>query len=148
MVTKSKRLIMEKVSEVSMPFRVFLGSESQYKHEREHIAEILKNISSKYPDSKINKATLYRTLSFSEEQNLVSSITFKHNGQKSYEANTQEHHDHLICISCGTIIEFVEDEIEELQNKIAKEHDFYLLSHSLNLYGLCQKCSKTDRQNR
>lgn len=96
-------------------------------------------IRQKYPESNIGIATVYRTLGFLEESNLISSISFGVDGKK-YESNTKKHHDHLICTSCGAIFEFVDEEIEQRQEVMAKIHNFQIASHSMQIYGLCQKC--------
>ena len=85
-------------------------------------------------DSKISIATVYRTVKLFEEAGIVAKHDFK--GTKArYEQTTQEHHDHLIDIESGTIIEFQNEEIEVLQKKIAEELGFELIDHRLELYG-------------
>jgi len=96
-------------------------------------------ISKEHPDLKIGIATIYRALSFLEEVNLISSIALSDDGKK-FEANLKDHHDHIICVKCNNIIEFVSDEIEEAQKKIAKENGFKLLDHTMYLYGICKDC--------
>ena len=62
-------------------------------------------------------------------------------GKARYEYNSNfDHHDHLICNSCGKIIEFHDDDIEKLQKRIASEHGFNLLDHSHKLFGICGDC--------
>ncbi|NPA04032.1 MAG: transcriptional repressor [Epsilonproteobacteria bacterium] len=89
----------------------------------------------------IGLATVYRTLSLLEKENLVTSISFGSEGKK-YELNRGEHHDHMICIKCGKIIEFFKEELERLQERIAKDNGFKLLSHQLNMYGICKECQR------
>ena len=101
--------------------------------------EIHSIIQKDYPEQNIGIATIYRTLNFLEEVNLISSISFGKDGKK-YEGNTDEHHDHLICTSCGKIVEFLDDDIEKRQNDIAKTNGFQITDHSMQIYGLCQKC--------
>ncbi len=96
-------------------------------------------ISKEHPDLKIGIATIYRALSFLEEVNLISSIALNDDGKK-FEANLKEHHDHIICVECNDIIEFVSDDIEKAQEKIAQENGFKLLDHTMYLYGVCKKC--------
>jgi len=103
--------------------------------------EIYNRILKQYPEEKIGIATVYRALTFLEEESLISSISFGNDGKK-YETNFKEHHDHLICIKCDKIIEFVNEKIETEQEKIAKENGFELLDHSMYLYGICSDCSK------
>jgi Fur family ferric uptake transcriptional regulator len=110
-------------------------------HAQEHLtAEEIYNLIKKHePESNIGIATVYRALSFLEEVDLIASINFGTEGKK-YESNNKEHHDHLICTACGKIVEFVDDEIEKRQNKVAKANNFKIISHSMQLYGLCQSC--------
>ncbi|MFC1683490.1 Fur family transcriptional regulator, partial [Candidatus Zixiibacteriota bacterium] len=66
-------------------------------------------------------------------------------GITRYEPRSgSEHHDHLICISCGAIIEFENQKIEQLQNEMALRNDFTVLRHSLKLYGYCKKCRRAE----
>mgnify|MGYP001129619764 CR=1 FL=1 len=108
-------------------------------HAQEHLTadEIYNLIKKHEPESNIGIATVYRALSFLEEVDLIASINFGTEGKK-YESNNKEHHDHLICTACGKIVEFVDDEIEKRQNKVAKANNFKIISHSMQLYGLCQ----------
>ncbi|MFA7084513.1 MAG: Fur family transcriptional regulator [Arcobacteraceae bacterium] len=110
-------------------------------HAQEHLTaeEIYNLIKKQEPTSNIGIATVYRALSFLEEVDLITSIAFGAEGKK-YESNSKEHHDHLICTQCGKIIEFIDDEIEKRQEKIAKQNKFKVTSHSMQLYGLCQNC--------
>jgi len=110
-------------------------------HAEDHLTaeEVYNEIKSKYSDSNIGIATVYRALSFLEEVDLITSINFGTDGKK-YESNAKSHHDHLICTNCGTIIEFLDDEIEKRQERIAKKNKFKITSHSMQLYGLCEKC--------
>lgn len=101
--------------------------------------EVYNLIKTKKPDSNIGIATVYRALGFLEEVNLITSITFGSDGKK-YESNTKEHHDHLICTDCGKIVEFMDDEIEKRQDRIAKKNKFKITSHSMQLYGMCEAC--------
>jgi len=110
-------------------------------HAQEHLTaeEIYNLIKIKEPDSNIGIATVYRALSFLEEVDLIASIAFGSEGKK-YESNAKAHHDHLICTSCGKIVEFVDEEIEKRQEKIAKQNNFKVTSHSMQLYGICSNC--------
>jgi Fur family ferric uptake transcriptional regulator len=92
-----------------------------------------------YPDANIGIATVYRTLTLLEESDMVSSISFGAQGKK-YELGLKKHHDHLICTSCGDIIEFLDDIIEEQQEKIAKKYNFKMTDHTMKIFGLCQNC--------
>tara|TARA_X000000368_G_C22902926_1_gene654937 strand:- start:92 stop:502 length:411 start_codon:yes stop_codon:yes gene_type:complete len=85
-------------------------------------------------DSKISIATVYRTVKLFEEAGVVAKHDFK--GTKArYEEATQEHHDHLIDVNTGEITEFVNEEIEKLQEKVAAKLGYKLVDHRLELYG-------------
>jgi len=86
-------------------------------------------------DPKISIATVYRTVRLFEEANIVERHDFG-DGRSRYEEATDEHHDHLIDIQSGKVIEFQNAEIEELQEKIAKKHGMKLVGHRLELYGV------------
>ena len=101
--------------------------------------EVLDIVKEKYPNQKIGIATIYRTLNFLEEVNLISSISFGKEGKK-YEGNTSKHHDHIICTSCEQIVEFLDDEIEQKQEKIALENGFIITDHTMQIFGVCSAC--------
>ena len=89
-------------------------------------------------DSKISIATVYRTVKLFEESGILTKHEFK--GRKArYEELNEGHHDHLIDIKTGEIIEFVDDEIEKLQNKVAEKYGYKLVDHKLELYGIKKK---------
>ena len=85
-------------------------------------------------DNKISIATVYRTVKLFEEAGVVSKHDFKGNKAR-YEQAPQEHHDHLIDINTGEIIEFVNEDIEKLQRKVAEKLGYNLVDHRLELYG-------------
>ena len=85
-------------------------------------------------DSKISIATVYRTVKLFEEAGIVAKHDFKGNKAR-YEGASQEHHDHLIDINTGEIIEFVDNDIEKLQKKAAEKLGYKLVDHRLELYG-------------
>ena len=89
-------------------------------------------------DSKISIATVYRTVKLFEESGILTRHDFK--GRKArYEELSEQHHDHLIDIKSGEIIEFVDNEIEELQKKVAEKYGYDLVDHKLELYGVKKK---------
>jgi len=98
-----------------------------------------KLIQAQYPKLKVGIATVYRTLSLLEESDIVRSLSFGSQGKK-YELGAKEHHDHMICTACGSITEFVDEEIEDRQQKIAQELGFKMSDHSMQIYGICKKC--------
>ena len=89
-------------------------------------------------DKKISIATVYRTVKLFEEAGIVEKHDFK-GGKARYEELNEGHHDHLIDIKSGEIIEFVDDEIEKLQEKIAEKYGYRLVDHKLELYGVKKK---------
>ena len=89
-------------------------------------------------DSKISIATVYRTVKLFEESGILTKHEFK-GGKARYETLNESHHDHLIDIKTGEIIEFVDDEIEKLQEKVAEKYGYKLVDHKLELYGVKKK---------
>ena len=87
-------------------------------------------------DKKISVATVYRTVKLLEENGIIDKHEFKA-GKARYEVSTENHHDHLIDINSGEIIEFIDDDIEKLKKKIANKHGYELIDHRLELY--CKK---------
>ena len=86
-------------------------------------------------DPKISIATVYRTVKLFEEAGILTKHDFK-GGKARYEAMIESHHDHLIDIKTGEIIEFVDEEIENLQKKVAEKYGYTLVDHKLELYGV------------
>jgi len=89
-------------------------------------------------DSKISIATVYRTVKLFEEAGIITKHDFK-GGKARYEEVNEGHHDHLIDVNSGEIIEFVDDEIEILQKKVAEKYGYDLVDHKLELYGIKKK---------
>tara|TARA_B100001559_G_C16011072_1_gene398964 strand:- start:66 stop:476 length:411 start_codon:yes stop_codon:yes gene_type:complete len=101
-----------------------------------NVDELYKRVS--ILDSKISIATVYRTVKLFEEAGILAKHEFK--GEKArYEELNEGHHDHLIDVQSGKIIEFVDDEIEMLQKKVAKKLGYDLVDHKLELYGVKKK---------
>ena len=89
-------------------------------------------------DPKISIATVYRTVKLLEEEGIVTKHDFK--GKKArYEELSESHHDHLIDVKTGEIVEFVDEEIEILQKKVAEKLGYNLIDHKLELYGIKKK---------
>ena len=86
----------------------------------------------------IGLATVYRVLMQFEQAGVLKRSNFE-SGKAVFELNAGEHHDHLVCLTCGRVEEFFDAEIEKRQHKIAKEKGFTLEDHSLALYGVCTK---------
>jgi len=81
----------------------------------------------------IGLATVYRVLTQFEAAGLVTRHNFE-GGHSVFELDEGEHHDHMVCVETGDVIEFVDEDIERLQHEIARKHDFELIDHSLVLY--------------
>ena len=93
----------------------------------------------------VGMATIYRALANFEKAGILSKSTFD-DGRAIYEINEGPHHDHIVCIDCGNVEEFVDEEIEKRQKKIATQKGYSLKSHSLVLYGSCSQClGKVDK---
>lgn len=92
-------------------------------------------------DSRISIATVYRTMRLFEEAGVVERHDFQ-DGRSRYEEASEDHHDHLIDLRSGEVIEFVNEEIEKLQRRIAEEHGYKLVDHRLELYGVPLKKSE------
>jgi len=101
-----------------------------------NVDELYKRVSK--IDEKISIATVYRTVKLFEESGILAKHDFK-GGKARYEELNEGHHDHLIDIKSGEIIEFVDNEIEELQKKVAEKYGYKLVDHKLELYGIKKK---------
>jgi len=105
-------------------------------HDHPDVDELYNRVSK--IDSKISIATVYRTVKLFEESGILTKHEFK--GDKArYEELNEGHHDHLIDIKSGEIIEFIDDEIEKLQKKVAEKYGYKLVDHKLELYGVKKK---------
>lgn len=109
----------------------------------EHLSadELHEIVKEKYKEQNIGIATIYRTLNFLEEVNLISSISFGKDGKRYESKNENEHHDHIICTSCGLIVEFYDDKIEQQQELVASKNGFTITDHTLQLFGICTACT-------
>ena len=101
-----------------------------------NVDELYKRVSK--IDSKISIATIYRTVKLFEEAGILAKHDFR-GGKARYEELSEGHHDHLIDIKTGEIIEFVDDEIEKRQKKVADKYGYELVDHKLELYGIKKK---------
>lgn len=89
-------------------------------------------------DPKISIATVYRTVRLMEEANILRKHDFG-DGRARFEESSSDHHDHLIDLNSGEVIEFTNDEIEKLQEMVAKKLGYQLIGHKLELYGVKKK---------
>ena len=94
---------------------------------------------------RIGPATVYRTMKLLTDAGIATARHFE-GGQTKYEAAfDRKHHDHMICVLCGNIEEFENERIEELQDRVAREHGFLVTNHKLELYGHCRSCRERRR---
>ena len=117
--------------------KIISKSKSEYGESDHPDVDELYNRVSKV-DPKISIATVYRTVKLFEEAGILTKHDFK-GGKARYEAMIESHHDHLIDIKTGEIIEFVDDDIEKLQKKVAEKYGYTLVDHKLELYGVKKK---------
>ena len=91
----------------------------------------------------VSRATVYRTMDILVTHNFARKIDIG-DGRARYETKINHpHHDHMICIECGQITEFMSDEIETLQDEVCEEYNFKLIRHIHQLFGICSKCIDT-----
>jgi len=99
-------------------------------------------------DDSVSRGTVYRTLALLHEAGMVEKHDFRY-GAPNYEVtHGKAHHDHLMCVHCGEIIEFQEPRWEILQEQAARRFGYQLLSHTHKLYGLCRTCQRLDPKAR
>jgi len=93
-------------------------------------------------DPKVSRATVYRTLTVLEEAGFVEGLETGDGGRKFEHVLGHEHHDHMVCLRCGKIIEFRDDELERRQELAAAREGFSIQRHSLRIYGHCRDCAE------
>tara|TARA_B100000965_G_scaffold370104_1_gene357975 strand:+ start:4913 stop:5341 length:429 start_codon:yes stop_codon:yes gene_type:complete len=126
-LTEQRKIIAKIISE---------SKEEYGESDHPDVDELYKRVSK--IDSKISIATVYRTVKLFEEAGILTKHDFK-GGKARYEAIVESHHDHLIDVKTGEIIEFVDEEIEKLQKKVADKYGYDLVDHKLELYGVKKK---------
>jgi Fur family ferric uptake transcriptional regulator len=109
---------------------IFENSKKRHLTAEEVFMELLVN------DAEIGLATVYRILMQFVEAGMLDKSSFD-SGKAVFELNEGHHHDHLVCVRCGKVEEFFDEEIEARQKEIAVRHGFKLLDHAMSLYGLC-----------
>jgi Fur family ferric uptake transcriptional regulator len=92
-------------------------------------------------DEDIGLATVYRVLTQFQEAGLVTRHNFE-GGHSVFELDLGTHHDHLVCVKCGKVDEFIDQVIEDRQKEIAEKAGYRITDHSLNMYGICPDCQK------
>ena len=126
-LTEQRKIIAKVISE---------SKELYGESDHPDVDELYKRVSK--IDSKISIATVYRTVKLLEESGILTKHDFK-GGKARYEQINESHHDHLIDIKTGEIIEFVDEDIEILQKKVADKYGYSLVDHKLELYGVKKK---------
>ena len=126
-LTDQRRIIVKVLSE---------SKETYGESDHPDVDELYNRVSKE--DSKISIATVYRTVKVLEEAGILVKHDFKA-GKARYEQIRESHHDHLIDVKTGEIIEFVDEEIEKLQKKVADKYGYQLVDHKLELYGIKKK---------
>jgi len=102
--------------------------------------ELYRLVQKKYPA--IGYATIYRTLKLLCECGLCRELKFEDGTTRYEHLYGHKHHDHLICIKCGRVVEVVDSQIESLQEKLFRQYGFYPQRHRMELYGICKKCKR------
>ena len=126
-LTEQRKIIAKVISE---------SKEAYGKSDHPDVDELYNRVSK--IDPKISIATVYRTVKLFEETGILTKHEFK-GGKARYEELNEGHHDHLIDVKTGEIIEFVDEEIEKLQKKVAEKYGYKLVDHKLELYGVKKK---------
>ena len=143
LLTDFKQLLKKNGLKFTIQREVIL--ETLYNSDEHLTPEALhKKIQETHPDLKAGIATIYRTLSLLENEEIVTSLSFGAQGKK-YELGAKEHHDHMICNECGSITEFVDEAIEKRQHLIAEAYGFDMHDHSMQIYGICAKCRQSNK---
>ena len=102
--------------------------------------ELYKVVQKKYPQ--IGYATVYRTLKLLANSGIATASRFGHKSARFEMSRRDQHHDHLVCTECGDIIEFESEQIENIQETVARKKGFTITHHKLVLYGICRSCNK------
>ena len=122
---------------------------------RRRILEVLENSPSRHMNAEevydhlresgedVGLATVYRVLTQFENAGLITKHNFE-SGHSVFELNQGEHHDHILCVKCGKVEEFLDEVIEQRQRDIAKNAGFTMTDHALYIYGICAECQKQE----
>ncbi len=93
-------------------------------------------------DKTVSRSTIYRTIKLLQEFGVIKEV-IKQGSRTIYEfVAGKAHHDHLVCVECGKIIEFVNEDIEKLQDEVCDQYDFQPLHHRLEIFGICADCRR------
>jgi Fur family ferric uptake transcriptional regulator len=133
--TQDLRSVGLKVTLPRIKILEILEKQTEVRHlTAEQVYKVLLN-----ENEEIGLATVYRVLTQFEAAGLVTRQHFE-GGNSVFELNRGDHHDHIVCVKCGRIDEFIDQTIEKRQKQIAKELGYVLTDHSLCLYGFCSSC--------
>ena len=95
--------------------------------------------------NRISRATIYRTLPLLEESGLIRRVVFIDKHTHYEHVYGHMHHEHLICLTCGNVIEFYKKSLEDTLEEVVRENEFHSLAHKLEITGYCKDCSKQNR---
>ncbi len=133
LLTKGKRLTQERKNVVDEVFA---------SHQHFDPDQLINHVSTRKDARRVSRSTVYRTIALLEEAGLLRKVA-RANGRDVYEHDYgYPQHGHLICQKCGSMIEFSEETISKIIEKVAAEHEFRLTGHRLEVYGNCSKCSR------
>ncbi len=118
-----------------------------FKH-KDHVSAEELYVQIRKKDPSIGLATVYRTLRLLVDAGLASVRNFGEGTARYEPSKADSHHDHLICLDCGQIVEFENPKIENLQELVAARHKFQVTNHKLELYGRCQDCQRKEKRSR
>jgi Fur family ferric uptake transcriptional regulator len=122
-------------SQRSLIVRTALSTHEHYTAEQ--LLELCRKV-----DPKVSRATVYRTLAVLEEAGFVEGLDTGDGGRRFEHVLNHEHHDHMVCVHCGAIHEFRDEELERRQEAAAKRAGFQIERHSLRIYGRCRDCQR------
>lgn len=130
-----KRTRLKRTDQRDLILDVFIGTEGHMSVEE--LYDLVKK-----KDPSVGFTTVYRTMKLMTEAGLAHEVRFT-DGRARYEHEyNHDHHDHLICNECNAIIEFYSQEIEKLQEEIARQHKFKIKDHSHRVFGICSDCQE------
>ena len=132
------RNVLKKEGLKLTPQRIAVLEEVVKSKKHRECEDIYRSINKK--EKNVSLATVYRTLNVLVKNNFARKMDLG-NGRYVFESKIDSpHHDHMICLSCGSILEFVSEEIEAIQEEIAKKHKFIIQKHLHQFFGICKKC--------
>ncbi len=122
-LTRERRLILDEIMQ------------SNRHIEAEDVVYNLKN-----KGKKVSRATVYRTLELLKETGLVRRVCLGENQYRYEQVYGKEKHNHLVCVKCGNLIEFENEQVDHLQAEICQAHEFQMVTRCFQIFGFCQKC--------